>query len=66
MHPSLRELSHRPWPLPERRWTWRQSWHDLAFLHWPIAADRLRPLVPEGLGIQEFDGTSWSAWCPSA
>lgn len=64
MHPSLRALDHRPWPIPDRPWTWRQSWLDLAFLHWPIAAKKLRPLVPEGLEIQEFDGTSWVGVVP--
>lgn len=64
MHPSLRELSHRPWPLPQRPWKWRQSWRDLAFLHWPIAASTLRPLVPASLELQEFDGTSWVGVVP--
>jgi uncharacterized protein YqjF (DUF2071 family) len=64
MHPSLLELDHRPWPLPRRRWTWRQSWRDLAFLHWPIAAEKLRPLVPQSLAIQEFDGSAWVGVVP--
>lgn len=64
MHPSLLELDHRPWPIPPRAWTWRQSWRDLAFLHWPIAADRLRPLVPPSLSIQEFDGSAWVGVVP--
>jgi uncharacterized protein YqjF (DUF2071 family) len=64
MHPSLLELDHRPWPLPRGRWIWRQSWRDLAFLHWPIAARELRPLVPPGLTIQEFDGSSWIGVVP--
>lgn len=64
MHPSLLELDHRPWPLPRRPWTWRQSWLDLAFLHWPIAADELRPLVPSSLTIQQFDGSAWIGVVP--
>ena len=64
MHSSLAHFDHRPWPLPSRPWTWRQSWCDLLFAHWPIAADQLRPLVPEGLKIQEFDGTAWVAVVP--
>jgi uncharacterized protein YqjF (DUF2071 family) len=63
-HPSLAHLSHRPWPLPGAAWTWRQSWRDLLFAHWPIEAARLRPLVPEGLAIQEFDGVAWIAVVP--
>ena len=29
MHPSLREVDHRPWPLPSTSWKWRQSWLEL-------------------------------------
>ena len=64
MHPSLLELDHRPWPIPARPWRWRQSWRDLAFLHWPVAAERVRHLVPEGLEVQEFAGSSWVGVVP--
>lgn len=64
MHPSLLELDHRPWPIPSRPWTWRQSWRDLAFLHWPIAAEALRPLVPPSLEIQQFEGSAWVGVVP--
>ncbi|MBX7187010.1 MAG: DUF2071 domain-containing protein [Vicinamibacteria bacterium] len=64
MHPSLSRLDHRPWPIPKAPWTWRQSWRDLLFAHWPIDAGALRPLVPESLKIQEFDGAAWIAVVP--
>ena len=64
MHPSLAHVDHRPWPLPKAPWTWRQSWRDLLFAHWPIDAKALRPLVPEGLRIEEFGGTAWVAVVP--
>lgn len=64
MHPAFRRTDHRPWPPPERPWTWRQSWLDLLFLHWPVPAEALRPLVPEALRIQEFDSTSWIGVVP--
>lgn len=63
-HPSLAFLEHRPWPLPSGRWVWRQTWLDLLFAHWPIEAARLRPLVPAGLDIQEFEGSSWIGLVP--
>ncbi len=63
-HPSLAVVAHRPWPLPNRRWTWRQSWRDLLFAHWPVPAQALRPLVPEPLAIQEHQGTSWIGLVP--
>lgn len=64
MHPALTRTDHRPWPLPTAAWTWRQSWCDLLFAHWPVAVDKLRPLVPEELTIQEVDGTSWIGVVP--
>lgn len=64
MHPALRKVAHRPWPIPEQRWNWRQSWQDLLFAHWRVPARALRPLVPEGLQIQEFDGSSWVGVVP--
>lgn len=64
MHPSLAHLDHRPWPIPTRAWTWRQSWRDLLFAHWPIEARALRPLIPDGLDIQEFGGTAWIGVVP--
>jgi hypothetical protein len=63
-HPSFDHVAHRPWPLPDRRWSWRQSWCDLLFAHWPVEASKLRHLVPAGLAIQEFDGTSWVGVVP--
>ena len=63
-HPAFEETGHRPWPLPAGRWSWRQSWRDLLFAHWPVAAGAVRPLVPAGLEVQEFDGTSWIAVVP--
>lgn len=64
MHPAFARTDHRPWPHPVRRWSWRQSWCELLFLHWPVSAARLRPLVPPALNIQEFDGTSWIGLVP--
>lgn len=64
MHPALKHLDHRPWPLPAQPWTWRQSWHDLLFAHWPIPAEMLRRFVPDALEIDQFDGTSWLGIVP--
>lgn len=64
MHEAFSQVDHRPWPLPQRRWVWRQSWRDLLFAHWPIAASALRQLVPESLDIDTFEGTSWLGLVP--
>jgi uncharacterized protein YqjF (DUF2071 family) len=63
-HPSLVSVKHRPWPLPSRPWAIRQTWHDLLFLHWPVASERLRPLVPQPLAIEEHSGSAWVAVTP--
>lgn len=63
-HSSLARLDHRPWPIPTGPWTWRQSWCDLLFAHWPVPAADLRDLVPPSLEIEEFDGTSWVGIVP--
>ncbi|MCL4805929.1 MAG: DUF2071 domain-containing protein [Anaerolineae bacterium] len=63
-HVSFAQVDHRPWPLPAGRWSWRQSWRDLLFAHWPVPAAAIRPLVPAVLELQEFAGTAWVAVVP--
>ncbi|MBK7973981.1 MAG: DUF2071 domain-containing protein [Deltaproteobacteria bacterium] len=63
-HVAFERVDHRPWAVPTAAWTWRQSWRDLLFAHWPIPARELRHLVPEPLAIQEHDGTSWVGLVP--
>ena len=50
--------------MPAGRWAWRQTWHDLLFLHWPVPAAALRPLVPPALAIEEHAGTAWVGVIP--
>jgi uncharacterized protein YqjF (DUF2071 family) len=40
------------------------QWHELAFLHWPVPAAQLRPLIPAGLELQTFDGAAWLGVVP--
>ena len=63
-HAALSRLEHRPWPIPARRWTWRQSWLDLLFAHWAVPAALLRDLVPAPLELQERDGSAWVGVVP--
>ncbi|MEZ6143376.1 MAG: DUF2071 domain-containing protein [Zavarzinella sp.] len=64
MHIAFSRTDHRSWPVPEGRWTWRQSWKDLLFAHWRVPAATLQPLVPPELKVQEFDGSSWVGVVP--
>jgi uncharacterized protein len=58
------ETGHRAWPLPREPWVMAQTWSDLLFAHWPVPSRVLRPLVPEPLPIDTFDGTGWLAITP--
>ncbi|MDB6134912.1 MAG: uncharacterized protein JWM59_3155 [Verrucomicrobiales bacterium] len=64
MHPSLLETDHRPWPLPAAPWRWRQSWLDLAFIHYRVPAALLKPRLPAKVELQEFDGSAWLGVVP--
>lgn len=39
-------------------------WHDLLFLHWPVPAEVIRPLIPMGLELELFDGSAWIGIVP--
>lgn len=41
-----------------------QTWDKLLFMHWPIPAALLRPLIPPRLAIDTFEGTAWIAITP--
>jgi uncharacterized protein len=58
------ETAHRPWPMPRGAWLMAQTWEHLLFAHWPVPARALRPLVPEPLPVDTFDGTAWLAVTP--
>ena len=42
----------------------QQTWNDLLFAHWPVAAESLRSLVPPVLLLDTFDGKCWVAVTP--
>ena len=41
-----------------------QSWGKLLFMHCPLAAAELRPLIPAALEIDTFNGNAWVAVVP--
>jgi hypothetical protein len=61
---SLRELGHRPWPIPEGRWLVGQSWLDLLFIHWRVPHELIRGLVAPELELDAFDGHHYVAVVP--
>ncbi|GCF09429.1 YqjF family protein [Dictyobacter arantiisoli] len=60
----LKETQYRNYPLPESPWIMRQNWHDLLFAHWPIAPDKLRPLMPASFELDTFEGEAWVGVVP--
>jgi len=41
-----------------------QSWDKLLFMHWPMPAEALRPLIPDPLTIDTFEGIAWMGVTP--
>jgi uncharacterized protein YqjF (DUF2071 family) len=64
MHPSLLKIGHRPWQLPSRKWKWRQSWLDLAFLHYPVAIEDVESLLPKNIDLDTFNDEAWIGLVP--
>jgi len=60
----LQQVGHRPWPMPDGPWVMTQTWHDLLFAHWPVAATALRKHVPPEFAVDLFDGTAWLGIVP--
>jgi uncharacterized protein YqjF (DUF2071 family) len=60
----LKEVAHRPWPMPEGPWVMTQTWHDLLFVHWPIGVGKIRDQVPSEFTLDLFDRAAWLAIVP--
>jgi uncharacterized protein YqjF (DUF2071 family) len=41
-----------------------QTWGKLLFLHWPVAADVLQPLIAPRLRLDTFEGRAWVSVAP--
>jgi uncharacterized protein len=61
---SVRDTTHRPWPLPHGRWLVAQSWLDLLFAHWSVDPEVIRRLVPPVLELDTFEGRCWVGVVP--
>ena len=53
-----------PTTLPPGPWIMVQRWHDLLFAHWRCPVSDLRPLIPEPLEIETFEGDAWIGVIP--
>jgi uncharacterized protein len=61
---TLQVSEHRPWPPPEGHWLIAQTLNDQLFAHWPVSADPLRALLPDGLELDLFEGAAWVGISP--
>ena len=55
----IKTTSHRPWTLPAEQWQYYQEWNNALFLHWSVATDMIKPLIPPGLEIDTIQGKTW-------
>lgn len=61
---AIADENHRLWPAPTAKWSMFQVWLDLAFLHWPVPASTLQPLVPKGFELDLWDNQAWVGVVP--
>jgi uncharacterized protein YqjF (DUF2071 family) len=61
---SLRDVEHRPWPVPAGRWVMGQTWENLLFAHWRVPLEEVREHVPDELEIELHDGSAWLTIAP--
>ena len=45
-------------------WVMTQRWNDLLFLHYEVAAEKLRALVPEALTLDTYRQSGWMSIVP--
>ncbi len=60
--PEIDRLSIRE--RPDRQPVGYQTWDKLLFMHWPVPEAVLRPVVPDDLTIDTFDGQAWIGVTP--
>jgi uncharacterized protein YqjF (DUF2071 family) len=64
MNDLLQHTAHRPYPLNPAPPLMRQDWMDLAFLHWPVDIEVMRPHIPMSMELDTFDGKAWLGVVP--
>ncbi|MGA7460241.1 MAG: DUF2071 domain-containing protein [Candidatus Korobacteraceae bacterium] len=56
--------AHRPWPAPMAPWIMTQRWNDLLFLHYAMAPEAVRAVVPEVLTLDTYEQRAWITVAP--
>jgi hypothetical protein len=50
--------------MPILPWVMRMTWQSVAFLHWPVSPETLRPLIPARLELDTHEGQAWLGITP--
>jgi uncharacterized protein YqjF (DUF2071 family) len=53
-----------PHPPPRLPWICAQRWDDVLVMSWRVPERALRPLVPDALELDRFDGDTWVSLLP--
>ena len=61
---SLRDVEHRPWPVPGGRWVMGLTWDDLLFVHWRVPAEDVQRRLPDALEVELHSGSAWLGIVP--
>jgi uncharacterized protein len=61
---TLSATGHRPWPLPNLRWSQAQTWEELLFAHWTVDVESVRAYVPARLELDLFEGNAYIGLTP--
>jgi uncharacterized protein YqjF (DUF2071 family) len=59
-------IDRTPPPRPEGRNDGEQRWRRLLFVHWALPAEKVRPLVPDGLELDLFGALAFVGLVPFA
>ena len=49
---------------PEGAPIMHQDWGKLLFMHWRVDPELVRPLIPDALTLDTYDGSAWVAIAP--
>jgi uncharacterized protein YqjF (DUF2071 family) len=60
----LKDVAHRPYPMPQSPWIMTQTWHDLLFAHWPVDRTSVASKLPPGVELELFDNQAWVGIVP--
>ena len=61
---SHMRTEHLPFPMPKRKFSLKQNWVDLTFMHWEVDPKILAKHIPEDLEIELFEGKAYVGIIP--